>query len=113
MTDYSAATALKPNINPSPARGMFGGPVGSYEVNPTMIGGVNPTVQKFRITLTVMGVVYKRGYLLHDSVGTDDTPRGNTKYRQKEKHTVHTAIMWICDRFTRAISQLGVKVMTM
>ena len=46
LTVYDAVETLKPNISPNPARGMFGGPLGAYEVNPTMAGGVNPTVQK-------------------------------------------------------------------
>ena len=46
LTVYDAVETLKPNISPNPARGMFGGPLGAYEVNPTMVGGVNPTVQK-------------------------------------------------------------------
>ena len=44
---------LKPNINPNPARGMFGGPLGAIMVNPTIIGGVNPTARKIRSALSV------------------------------------------------------------
>ena len=46
LTVYDAVETLKPNISPNPARGMFGGPLGAYVVNPTMVGGVKPTVQK-------------------------------------------------------------------
>ena len=38
---------------------MFGGPLGAYEVNPTMVGGVNPTVQKIRPALSVKLVTTK------------------------------------------------------
>ena len=40
LTVYDAVETLKPNISPNPARGMFGGAIGAYEVNPTMVGGV-------------------------------------------------------------------------
>ena len=46
LTDYDAVETLKPNISPNPARGMFGGPLGAYKVNSTMVGGVNPIAQK-------------------------------------------------------------------
>ena len=38
LTVYDAVETLKPNISPNPARGMFEGPSGAYEVNPTMVG---------------------------------------------------------------------------
>ena len=57
LTVYDAVETLKPNISPNPARGMFGGPLGAYEVNPTMVGGVKPTVQKNRSALSAKLVV--------------------------------------------------------
>lgn len=33
---------------------MLGGPIGAYKVHNKMIGGVNPTVEKFRMILSVV-----------------------------------------------------------
>ena len=59
LTDYDAVETLKPNISPNLARGMFGGPLGTYKVNPTMVGGVNNTVKQIRPALSVMLVAQK------------------------------------------------------
>ena len=67
LTVYDAVETSKPNISPNPARGMFGGPLGAYEVNPTMVGGVNPTVQKIRPALSVKLLV--KWDQVHDSIG--------------------------------------------